>query len=247
MKKKKNIVENEYNKKFSEYKEKNFNLNKNDIDDILISDLKKIVDENMKKSNEEKRKVYEKFKKMKLSKLGKENNNNSIINIYNIRKVLGLRTHSKKTKRRGRKKLINNNNNNNNSVITDSFINLINDNNYNNIKNKNEFNYDINKMSNKNYNNNINIYNINKINNNELNQNDIHNNPLSAFKNLDSNESTEMKTPMYISQILKPIKIVSLFDYNSPCKNQIKNYTISKIDNNINPQKNLNIIFDKLE
>ena len=93
MKKKKNIVENEYNKKFSEYKEKNFNLNKNDIDDILISDLKKIVDENMKKSNEEKRKVYEKFKKMKLSKLWKENNNNSIINIYNIIKVLGLRTH----------------------------------------------------------------------------------------------------------------------------------------------------------
>ena len=244
MKKRKNIVENEYNKMFSEYKEKYFNLNKNDIDDNLINDLKKIVDENMKKSNEEKRKVYEKFKKMKFSKLGKEiKNNNSIINIYNIRKVLGLRTHSKKTKKRGRKKLINNNNN----VIKNSYINLINENNYNNINNKNEFNYDTNNINNENYNNNMNIYKINKMNNNELNKNNINNNPLSAFKNLDSNESTEMKTPMFISQTLKPIKIISLFDYNSPCKNQIKNYSISKIDNNINPQKNLNMIFDKLD
>ena len=243
MKKRKNIVENEYNKMFSEYKEKYFNLNKNDIDDNLIKDLKKIVDENMKKSNEEKRKVYEKFKKMKFSKLGKEiKNNNSIINIYNIRKVLGLRTHSKKTKKRGRKKLLNNNN-----VIKNSYINLINENNYNNINNKNEFNYDTNNINNENYNNNMNIYKINKINNNELNKNNINNNPLSAFKNLDSNESTEMKTPMFISQTLKPIKIISLFDYNSPCKNQIKNYSISKIDNNINPQKNLNMIFDKLD
>ena len=103
MKKKRYIVENEYNKIFSEYKEKYFNLDKSNIDDILICNLKKIVDENMKKNNEEKRKVYEKFKKMKLSKFGKEINNNSIINIHNIRKVLGLRTHSKKTKRRGRK------------------------------------------------------------------------------------------------------------------------------------------------
>ena len=244
MKKRKNIVENEYNKMFSEYKEKYFNLNKNDIDDNLINDLKKIVDENMKKSNEEKRKVYEKFKKMKFSKLGKEiKNNNSIINIYNIRKVLGLRTHSKKTKRRGRKKLINNNNN----VIKNSYINLINENNYNNINNKNEFNYDTNNINNENYKSNMNIYKINKMNNNELNKNNINNNPLSAFKNLDSNESTEMKTPMFISQTLKPIKIISLFDYNSPCKNQIKNYSISKIDNNINPQKNLNMIFDKLD
>ena len=244
MKKRKNIVENEYNKMFSEYKEKYFNLNKNDIDDNLINDLKKIVDENMKKSNEEKRKVYEKFKKMKLSKLGKEiKNNNSIINIYNIRKVLGLRTHSKKTKKRGRKKLLNNNNN----VIKNSYINLINENNYNNINNKNEFNYDTNNINNENYKSNMNIYKINKMNNNELNKNIINNNPLSAFKNLDSNESTEMKTPMFISQTLKPIKIISLFDYNSPCKNQIKNYSISKIDNNINLQKNLNIIFDKLE
>ena len=244
MKKRKNIVENEYNKMFSEYKEKYFNLNKNDIDDNLIKDLKKIVDENMKKSNEEKRKVYEKFKKMKFSKLGKEiKNNNSIINIYNIRKVLGLRTHSKKTKRRGRKKLINNNNN----VIKNSYINLINENNYNNINNKNEFNYDTNNINNENYKSNMNIYKINKMNNNELNKNNINNNPLSAFKNLDSNESTEMKTPMFISQTLKPIKIISLFDYNSPCKNQIKNYSISKIDNNINPQKNLNMIFDKLD
>jgi hypothetical protein len=93
----------------------------------------------------------------------------------------------------------------------------------------------------------MNIYKINKMNNNELNKNNINNNPLSAFKNLDSNESTEMKTPMFISQTLKPIKIISLFDYNSPCKNQIKNYSISKIDNNINPQKNLNMIFDKLD
>ena len=244
MKKRKNIVENEYNKMFSEYKEKYFNLNKNDIDDNLIKDLKKIVDENMKKSNEEKRKVYEKFKKMKFSKLGKEiKNNNSIINIYNIRKVLGLRTHSKKTKKRGRKKLLNNNNN----VIKNSYINLINENNYNNINNKNEFNYDTNNINNENYKSNMNIYKINKMNNNELNKNNINNNPLSAFKNLDSNESTEMKTPMFISQTLKPIKIISLFDYNSPCKNQIKNYSISKIDNNINPQKNLNMIFDKLD
>jgi len=243
MKKRKNIVENEYNKMFSEYKEKYFNLNKNDIDDNLIKDLKKIVDENMKKSNEEKRKVYEKFKKMKFSKLGKEiKNNNSIINIYNIRKVLGLRTHSKKTKKRGRKKLLNNNN-----VIKNSYINLINENNYNNINNKNEFNYDTNNINNENYKINMNIYKINKMNNNELNKNNINNNPLSAFKNLDSNESTEMKTPMFISQTLKPIKIISLFDYNSPCKNQIKNYSISKIDNNINPQKNLNMIFDKLD
>ncbi len=243
MKKRKNIVENEYNKMFSEYKEKYFNLNKNDIDDNLIKDLKKIVDENMKKSNEEKRKVYEKFKKMKFSKLGKEiKNNNSIINIYNIRKVLGLRTHSKKTKKRGRKKLLNNNN-----VIKNSYINLINENNYNNINNKNEFNYDTNNINNENYKSNMNIYKINKMNNNELNKNNINNNPLSAFKNLDSNESTEMKTPMFISQTLKPIKIISLFDYNSPCKNQIKNYSISKIDNNINPQKNLNMIFDKLD
>ena len=243
MKKRKNIVENEYNKMFSEYKEKYFNLNKNDIDDNLINDLKKIVDENMKKSNEEKRKVYEKFKKMKFSKLGKEiKNNNSIINIYNIRKVLGLRTHSKKTKKRGRKKLLNNNN-----VIKNSYINLINENNYNNINNKNEFNYDTNNINNENYKSNMNIYKINKMNNNELNKNNINNNPLSAFKNLDSNESTEMKTPMFISQTLKPIKIISLFDYNSPCKNQIKNYSISKIDNNINPQKNLNMIFDKLD
>jgi len=238
MKKKRYIVENEYNKIFSEYKEKYFNLDKSNIDDILICNLKKIVDENMKKNNEEKRKVYEKFKKMKLSKFGKEINNNSIININNIRKVLGLRTHSKKTKRRGRKKL-----NNNKNVITNSYINLINENNYNNIS---EYNYDINKINNKN-NNIINSYNINTMNNNESNKINIHNNPLSAFKNLDSNESTEMKTPMFMPQTFKPLKIVSLFDYNSPFKNQINNYNISKIDNNINLQKNLNIIFDKLE
>ena len=67
----------------------------------------------------------------------------------------------------------------------------------------------------------------------------------SAFKNLDSNVSTEMKTPMNIPQITKPIQIIF---FNSPYKNQIKfTGNNNKIDGNKNPQKNLNAIFNKLE
>jgi hypothetical protein len=227
MKKKKIIVENEYNKKLNEYKEKNIELNNQEIEDLIIEDFKKIIEEEMKKTNEEKKKAYEKFKKMKLSKIGNNQKyNNLMINAYKIRKVLGFRTHSKKSKRRGRKKLNNNNENMNNCTK------LIND--FHQIINIKE-DYNIN---------NCNISTKGSSESNIFNQNK------SAFKNLDSNLSTEMKTPMFISHMTKPIQIVSLSDYNSPFKNSDKLFTVNNnviVKDNNGPQKNLNIIFNKLE
>ena len=47
----------------------------------------------MKKTNEEKKKAYEKFKKMKISKIGNNQKNlNLMVNAYKIRKILGFRT-----------------------------------------------------------------------------------------------------------------------------------------------------------
>ena len=225
MKKKKNIVESEYNKKLFEYKEKYHNLSDREIEDILIEDFKKVIEEEMKKTNEEKKKAYEKFKKMKISKIGNNQKNfNLMINAYKIRKVLGFRTHSKKSKKRGRKKLSNINNTNVNSTTNNESIKNI-----NNLEN----NYDINN------------YNISTKGSSESNI-FLSQKSNSAFKNLDSNVSTEMKTPMCIPQMTKPIQIISL--NNSPYKNQIKIVSNNnKIDGNKNPQRNLNAIFNKLE
>ena len=225
MKKKKNIVESEYNKKLFEYKEKYNNLNDKEIEDILIEDFKKVIEEEMKKTNEEKKKAYEKFKKMKISKIGNNQKNfNLMINAYKIRKVLGFRTHSKKSKKRGRKKLSNNNNSNVNSTMNNELKTNIND---------MQSNYDINN------------FNLSTKGSSESNI-FISQQSNSAFKNLDSNVSTEMKTPMCIPQMTKPIQIISL--YNSPYKNQIKfTSNNNKIDGKKYPQRNLNVIFNKLD
>ncbi len=224
MKKKKNIVESEYNKKLIEYKEKYNNLNDKEIEDIIIDDFKKVIEEEMKKTNEEKKKAYEKFKKMKISKIGNNQKNlNLMVNAYKIRKILGFRTHSKKSKKRGRKKLSNINISNVNSTMNKEL-----DKNINNMQS----NYDINN------------YNISTKDSSESNI-FLSQQSNSAFKNLDSNVSTEMKTPMNIPQITKPIQIIF---FNSPYKNQIKfTGNNNKIDGNKNPQKNLNAIFNKLE
>ena len=224
MKKKKNIVESEYNKKLIEYKEKYNNLNDKEIEDIIIDDFKKVIEEEMKKTNEEKKKAYEKFKKMKISKIGNNQKNlNLMVNAYKIRKILGFRTHSKKSKKRGRKKLSNINISNVNSTMIKEL-----DKNINNMQS----NYDINN------------YNISTKDSSESNI-FLSQQSNSAFKNLDSNVSTEMKTPMNIPQITKPIQIIF---FNSPYKNQIKfTGNNNKIDGNKNPQKNLNAIFNKLE
>ena len=225
MKKKKIIVENEYNKKLNEYKEKNYELNNQEIEDLIIEDFKKIIEEEMKKTNEEKKKAYEKFKKMKLSKIGNNQKyNNLMINAYKIRKVLGFRTHSKKSKKRGRKKLSNINISKVNSTMNKEL-----DKNINNMQS----NYDINN------------YNISTKDSSESNI-FLSQQSNSAFKNLDSNVSTEMKTPMCIPQMTKPIQIISL--YNSPYKNQIKfTSNNNKIDGKKYPQRNLNVIFNKLD
>ena len=225
MKKKKNIVESEYNKKLIEYKEKYNNLNDKEIEDIIIDDFKKVIEEEMKKTNEEKKKAYEKFKKMKISKIGNNQKNlNLMVNAYKIRKILGFRTHSKKSKKRGRKKLSNINISKVNSTMNKEL-----DKNINNMQS----NYDINN------------YNISTKDSSESNI-FLSQQSNSAFKNLDSNVSTEMKTPMCIPQMKKPIQIISL--NNSPYKNQIKIVSNNnKIDGNKNPQRNLNAIFNKLE
>ena len=162
---------------------------------------------------------------MKISKIGNNQKNfNLMINAYKIRKVLGFRTHSKKSKKRGRKKLSNNNNSNVNSTMNNELKTNIND---------MQSNYDINN------------FNLSTKGSSESNI-FISQQSNSAFKNLDSNVSTEMKTPMCIPQMTKPIQIISL--YNSPYKNQIKfTSNNNKIDGKKYPQRNLNVIFNKLD
>lgn len=73
-------------------------------EDLLIEKLKKIVNEQMEKINEEKRKAYEKFKKMKIE--SNPNSNTIVTNSSKLRKVLGFRTHSKKNRRKSKKRNI---------------------------------------------------------------------------------------------------------------------------------------------
>ncbi len=85
----------------------NNSVNLNDREkeeDELIEKMKKIVNEQMEKVNEEKRKAYEKFKKMKIE--NNPNSNTLINNSSKLRKVLGFRTHSKKNRRKSKKKSI---------------------------------------------------------------------------------------------------------------------------------------------
>ena len=286
MKKNYFFVKNEYDKIFNEYSEKNNNdkNNEENINNIIIFDLQKIIREKMKKINDEKKKVYEKFKKMKfnscvnltnnknlnnnyLDNKNSNNNiiissNNTIINTNKIRKVLGFRTHNKKNKKRGRK--INNNDLKkikkmkekklNNFVITDTIsINItgIPDDDIVNgkkIPSPNNIICQFNDRTNTKINNNIyndNNNNIcNNINNNIINESTINKSShLSAFKHLDSNISTDLKTTPEIFYIqnptTKPIQIISIS--NSVTKNN------SKEENNFKPiPKNLNEVFNSL-
>ena len=72
-------------------------------ENAIIEKMKKIVGEKLKKVNDEKKKVYEKFKKMKIDSNANSNSPMAVTS-KKIRKVLGFRTHSKKSKRKGRKK-----------------------------------------------------------------------------------------------------------------------------------------------
>ena len=101
MKKKIRGIESKYNSLIG-----TVNYNTEEVEkeeNAIIEKMKKIVGEKLKKVNDEKKKVYEKFKKMNIDSNANSNSPMAVTS-KKIRKVLGFRTHSKKSKRKGRKK-----------------------------------------------------------------------------------------------------------------------------------------------
>ena len=199
MKKRINFVEESLKNKINEIKNRYNEYNEQNVDKIIIKELMNIIEIQIKKIIEDKRKNYENFKKIKINIFPSSNNNivnptfisyskknNKEINENNnkalkLRKILGYRTHAKiigKSKRKIKNKssinIKNENKPKNGNIIFNEFINIDKQN------NKNIFNDDISDNRN------------NKIKSKEINLNYNYNlKTPSVDKTLTKNSSTK--------------------------------------------------------
>ena len=220
MKKRINFVEESLKNKINEIKNRYNEYNEQNVEKIIIKELMNIIEIQIKKIIEDKRKNYENFKKIKINIFPSSNNNivnptfisyskknNKEINENNnkalkLRKILGYRTHAKiigKSKRKIKNKssinIKNENKPKKGNIIFNEFINIDKQN------NKNIFNDDISDNRN------------NKIKSKEINLNYNYNlKTPSVDKTLTKNSSTkETEENSDINKIAFEDNILSAF------------------------------------
>ena len=284
MKKKLKFVQESLKNKKIEIKNRYKENKDENIERLIIDEFTNIIETQMKKIFDDKKKNYENFKKIKIdlnnneddnNNMDNNNNisffsssknknknkeinddNNSINNVLNLRKILGFRTHSKKRKKIGDKNNLSSSKKkkNNKKVITN--------------KNKKEkYDYSLerkiienidNKEIIKNKDNNINYKtpNMNKIinkisssiketeENSGKNKIPISENNISAFRSINREDNSSDKK-LLLSHKYTPVKIITQFD-------ELKNNDNKSENNNNNldlktSKKNLSLLFNNID
>lgn len=268
MQKRLNFVSESLKNKKNEIKNRYKETNEENLEKIIIEEFINIIDTQMKKIIDEKRKNYENFKKMKIDFFSSPNNSESKLaktkskykdkekdindnnNIIKLRKMLGFRTHSKKRKKTNSKNRPSSSIKKSRRNQENSYINSIDDNNSEENKEipivkEKSFNYktpDSNRIITKissSLKETENCSDLNKMFSGESN--------LSAFHCI--NREDNLCDKRYVlSHKYTPIKIITNFDIDK--KNDNKGENRNNINDNLELRKskqNLNLLFNNFD
>ena len=274
MKKKLNFVEESLKNKKIEIKNRYKENKEENIQKIIIEEFMSIIETQMKKVIDDKQKNYENFKKIKIDFLNPNNininevNNSPNINLItsfktknkrkekndennflNLRKILGFRTHSKKTKKYNKNK--NSSSKKKKKIKKVKKINLIKE----PIKEVNKDNYNRDIMKNEENNLNFQTPNMNKIINNvssSIKQTEENSgttkiasgdNSISAFRCINREDKLSDKKYL-LSQKYTSVKVVTPLDDNNNNEKKGENNNNSDLKNS---KKNLTLLFNNFD
>ena len=282
MKKKLKFVQESLKNKKIEIKNRYKENKEEKIEQLIIDEFTNIIETQMKKVFDDKKKNYENFKKIKIDLNNNEDDNNNvdnnniniisssknknknkeinddnntINNVLNLRKMLGFRTHSKKRKKicdknklssskkkkNNKKEIINKNKKEKYDYSLEPKI-------IENIDNKEEF-------KNKDNNTNYKTPNMNKIINKisssikETEENSgkikipISENNISAFRSINREDNSSDKK-LLLSHKYTPVKIITQFDELKSNDNKSENNNNLELKNS---KKNLSLLFNNID